>query len=66
MVDLVTSDRRVGLAVAFTWLPAVSHEGVCRSRALTDAGPVRGIQPPGSVGGGTAERDADAGANFTI
>ena len=27
MVDLITSDRRVGLAIGFTWLPAVSHEG---------------------------------------
>ena len=64
MADLITSDRRVGPAIGFTWLPAVSHEGRMTSRALTDAGPVRRIQPSGSVGGGTAERYN--GANFTI
>jgi hypothetical protein len=46
MVDLITSDRRVGLAIGFTWLL------------------VRRLQPPGSVGGGTAERYA--GVNLTI
>jgi hypothetical protein len=28
MADLVTSDRRVGLAIGLTWLPAVSHQAV--------------------------------------
>jgi Fur family ferric uptake transcriptional regulator len=35
----------------------VSHQAVHDVlRALTDAGLVRGIQPSGSVGGGTLER----------
>jgi len=27
MVDLITSDRRVGHAIGFTWLPVATHEG---------------------------------------
>lgn len=65
MVDLMTRDRRIGPAIGLTWLPMVSHQAVydvlC---ALTDAGPVRRIQPSGSVGGGTLERYNDA--NFGI
>jgi hypothetical protein len=29
MADLITSDRRVGPAIGFTWLPTVSHQAVC-------------------------------------
>ena len=61
MADLITSDRRVGPAIGFTWLPTVSHQAVYDVlRALTDAGLVRRIQPSGSVGGGTLERYSDA------
>jgi hypothetical protein len=56
MVDVITSDRRVGPAMGFTWLPT-SHQVVYEVlRALTDAGLVRRIQPPGCVGEGTVER----------
>ena len=63
MVDLITSDRRVALAIGFSRFPAVSHEGMTFLR-VHRAGPVRRIQAPGSVGGGAAERYA--GATFTI
>ena len=65
MADLITSDRRVRPAIGLTWLPTVSHQAVSDVlRALTDAGPVRRIQPSGSVGGGTLERYN--GADFQI
>jgi hypothetical protein len=65
VADLITSDRRVGPAIGFTWLPTVSNQAVHDVlRALTDAGLVRRIQPSGSVCGGTLERHN--GANFRI
>ena len=39
VADLITSDRRVELAVDLTWLPTVSHQAVYDVlRALTEAG----------------------------
>jgi hypothetical protein len=65
MAGLITSDRRLGPAIGFTWLLTVSHQAVYDVlRALTVAGLVRRTQPSGSGGGGTLER-CD-GAVFTI
>jgi hypothetical protein len=48
MAGLITSDRRLGPAIGFTWLPTLSHLAVYDVlRALTDAGLVRRTQAPG-------------------